>query len=193
MGPVLPCLGPAGRGACLTDGGMGLGLWNQHGQPLSASYKGGLPEVWEGLLFGHSVVSDSYDPMHCSPRGYSVHEVSQARTLEWAAISFSRDRTCVSCVDRWILYHWTTKEAPEKDGWEQIPQRLCNSRYAKGDFDLGKIKAMSFPRHLRVNRVHPQGLGPIQKGLNSMRKISRKNIRGNKPLKAANSCLCAGQ
>ena len=37
--------------------------------------------------------------------------------MEWAAIPFSRgsswprDRTCVSCFGRWILYHWATWEA----------------------------------------------------------------------------------
>ena len=29
------------------------------------------------------------DPMDCSPPGYSVHEISQARILEWVAISSS--------------------------------------------------------------------------------------------------------
>ena len=43
--------------------------------------------------------------------GSSVHWIFQARILEWVAISFSkgssqpRDRTRVSCVGRWILYH----------------------------------------------------------------------------------------
>ena len=42
--------------------------------------------------------------MDCSPPGSSVHGISQARTLEWVAISSSRgssrtrDRTCVSPV-----------------------------------------------------------------------------------------------
>ena len=42
--------------------------------------------------------------MDCSPPGSSVHEISQARTLEWRTISSSRrsswprDPTCVSCV-----------------------------------------------------------------------------------------------
>ena len=31
------------------------------------------------------------DPMDCSPPGSSVHGILQARTLEWAAIPFSRD------------------------------------------------------------------------------------------------------
>ena len=30
------------------------------------------------------------DPMDCSPAGSSVHGISQARILEWAAISLSR-------------------------------------------------------------------------------------------------------
>ena len=31
-----------------------------------------------------------WDPMDCSPPGSSVHEILQARILEWVAISFSR-------------------------------------------------------------------------------------------------------
>ena len=51
------------------------------------------------------------------PLGSSVHGIFQARILEWVAISFSRgssqprDQTCISCIDRWILYHCTTWEA----------------------------------------------------------------------------------
>ena len=30
------------------------------------------------------------DPVDCSPAGSSVHGISQARVLEWIAISFSR-------------------------------------------------------------------------------------------------------
>ena len=59
------------------------------------------------------------DPKDCSPPGFSVHEVSQARILEWVAISFSRgsfqprDRIAVSYLLHWqeILYHWATCEA----------------------------------------------------------------------------------
>ena len=60
------------------------------------------------------------DPMGsmCSPPSPSVHGISQARTLEWVAISFSRgsswlkDWACISCIGRWILHHWVTWEAP---------------------------------------------------------------------------------
>ena len=51
------------------------------------------------------------DPMNHSLPGSSVHGISQARILEWVAISFSRgssqprDWTHISYTDRWILYH----------------------------------------------------------------------------------------
>ena len=60
------------------------------------------------------------DSMDCSPPGSSVHGISQARTLEWVAIPFSRgsswlrDGTHISCISstgRWILYHQATREA----------------------------------------------------------------------------------
>ena len=50
-------------------------------------------------------------PTKTSPPGSSVHGISQARTLECVAISFSggssrpRDRSCVSSFGRRILYH----------------------------------------------------------------------------------------
>ena len=41
-------------------------------------------------VFSHSVMSDLCDPMDCSLPGSSVHEISQARIVEWIGISFSR-------------------------------------------------------------------------------------------------------
>ena len=40
----------------------------------------------------HSVMSDTCHPMDCSPPGSSVHEIFQARLLEWVAISYSKSR-----------------------------------------------------------------------------------------------------
>ena len=31
-----------------------------------------------------------FDPMDCSPPGCSFHDISQARILEWVAVSFSK-------------------------------------------------------------------------------------------------------
>ena len=71
----------------------------------------------EALSWGSVTVSTSHvhaqscpilgDPMDCSPPVSSIHGISQARILEWVAISFSRgssqprDRTffsCISCI-----------------------------------------------------------------------------------------------
>ena len=72
---------------------------------------------WWGW-FNCSVMSNSVRPMDCSPPGSSVHGILQAKILDWVAISFSRgssqpqDRTWVSCIGRWIRYHWATRESP---------------------------------------------------------------------------------
>ena len=63
------------------------------------------------------------DPMDYSPPGSrsSVYGISQTRILKWFAISFSKGSfwprnwthvSCVSCIGRWILYHWATWETP---------------------------------------------------------------------------------
>ena len=58
-----------------------------------------LNQLW---VLGCSVVSDSAGPMDCSPPSSSASGISQAKILEWVAISYSkassrpRDQTCVS-------------------------------------------------------------------------------------------------
>ena len=66
-----------------------------------------------------SVMSDSLWSMAYSPAGSSVHRISQARILEWVAISFSRgtsqprDRTHISCIS-FIADELFTSEPPGK-------------------------------------------------------------------------------
>ena len=61
-------------------------------------------------MLSREVVSD-WNSVDYSMPGSSVHGIFQARVLEWIAISSSkgssppRDRTWVSCIGRWILYH----------------------------------------------------------------------------------------
>ena len=70
-------------------------------------------------VHAHSTCPTLCDPIDCRPSGSSVHSISQARILEWAAIFFSRgsswarDQThiCVFHIDGQILYHWATWEA----------------------------------------------------------------------------------
>ena len=64
------------------------------------------------------------DPMNRGLPGSSVHEILQARILQWVAISFSRgssrlrDRTPVSCTAGWWFTVWTTREV--FDSYDQI-------------------------------------------------------------------------
>ena len=57
------------------------------------------------------------DPMDCSLPGSSVHEIFQARILEWVAISFSRgssrprDQTWVSHIAGRFFTIWAVREA----------------------------------------------------------------------------------
>ena len=75
--------------------------------------------IWISLitvLVSH--MSDSLQPHLCSPPGSSVHEILQARMLEWVAIPFSkgfywpRDQTCVSCITGGFFTIWIIKEGP---------------------------------------------------------------------------------
>ena len=57
--------------------------------------------------------------MDYRPLGSTVPGISQARILEWVAISSSRgssqprDQTRVSCIGRLILYYWATCKRPD--------------------------------------------------------------------------------
>ena len=62
------------------------------------------------------------DLMDCSPPDSTVHEILQARILEWIAMPSSRgsfwprDRTCtshISCIGKWLLYHQLHLGSPQ--------------------------------------------------------------------------------
>ena len=56
------------------------------------------------------------NPLDCSPPGSTVHGISQAGVLEWAAISSyrgssqPRDQTGVSCISSRFFTIWVTRE-----------------------------------------------------------------------------------
>ena len=76
-------------------------------------------------LLSLSHVLHFWDCMDCSPSYSSVHRNSQARILDWVffpssgdpdagvsyPLSWPRDQTCISCIVRQVLYHWTKREA----------------------------------------------------------------------------------
>ena len=65
-----------------------------------------------------SVISNSLQPHgQESPPGSPVHGIFQARTFPVRGTSWPRDQTWVSrvsCIVKWILYHWATWEGPQK-------------------------------------------------------------------------------
>ena len=86
------------------------------------------------------------NPMDCSPPGSSVHGISQARILEWVAISFSRgsslprDWTWVSCVaGRFFFFTiWTTRV----QGPSEIPSYSFSS-YPGFSIDLDPCRTFA--------------------------------------------------
>ena len=74
------------------------------------------------------------DPMDCSLPGSFVHGISQARILEWVAISFSRgssrprDRTYVSCVAGRLRLSHFKYSIPNSSisPWNRTAQSYCH-------------------------------------------------------------------
>ena len=60
-------------------------------------------------------------PTICDPIDYTIHEILQARILEWVAFPFSRassklrDWTQVSCIAGRFFISWATREAHGMD------------------------------------------------------------------------------
>ena len=93
-------------------------------------------EAWRAATHGvaksQTQLSDwtELNPVDWSPPGSSVHRFSQAKILEWVAISHSRGSSglmaqthisSISCLGRQILYHSAT--------WEALPDLQSNCEY----------------------------------------------------------------
>ena len=91
---------------------------------------GGLHDWWRKLRDVWGTLPSCMCPQLCpslcdlvdvSLPGSSVHGISQARILEWVAISFSRGSiqprdwthvSCISCIGRQVLYHLSHQGSP---------------------------------------------------------------------------------
>ena len=114
---------------------------------------------WPDLVLSHSVMSNSCNPMACSPPGSSVLGILQARTLEWVSIPFSRgsswprDQSQVSCIAGRFFTIRVTREAQISRGvcrysallsWEMSNESLFNCLRASS----GLASAPRSPPHL---------------------------------------------
>ena len=101
--------------------------------------------VWNPGVLSCSVCSTLCNPVDCSLPGSFVRGISQARILEWVAISYSkesscpRDRACVSYIGRRILYYWAT--------WEQQDWLI----WAKNDHTKNQGQENSLTKSCRVH------------------------------------------
>ena len=85
------------------------------------------------------------NPADYSPPGTFVHEIFQARILEWVAISFSRessqprDRTQVSCTTGRFFTNWATREVLE----EKKKKKQENTRKTSISASLTMLKSLT--------------------------------------------------
>ena len=92
------------------------------------------------------------DPVDCSPPGSSVHEILQARILEWVAIPFSkgsfqpRDWTQVSYIAGRFFTIWVTREA---DGIG--PRRAKSLRMPTAEISWEKSKCLLWVQGFVLN------------------------------------------
>ena len=112
----------------------------------------------------HSVVSNPLRTMDCNLPGSSVHEIFQARILEWVAIFSSRGSSwprdpacisCISCIGRRILYQLCHLESPgvtiqpsnstpqhitKRIENKCLPQNLCMNVHSSTIYNIYKVE-----------------------------------------------------
>ena len=106
--------------------------------------------------------------MDCSLPGSSIHEIFQARILEWVAISYSRrssqprDWTRVSCIVGRLFIVWATKEVHYK--WHFLFFSISNNLYRDiTDFNIlfylkPCFSSIQFSQSLVSDSLRPHGL-----------------------------------
>ena len=108
--------------------------------------------------------------MDCSSPVSSVHEISQARLLDWIAISFARassqcrDQTCVSCIWRQIFFFFNQKPPGKTPGNLWAPWVVSSLPEPPATFPGSRCgtppRADHVSTRLTVDRVHA-GLGQV--------------------------------
>ena len=132
-----------------------------------------------------SVVSNPCNPMDCNQLVSSVHEIAQARILEWVAISFSkgssqpRYQSCPSCIGRRILHHWVSRKLYTlafSSVQSPSPVQLCNPM----DCSMSGLPVNHQLPELAQTHVHQVGDAiqtshPLSFGYVLISKLSYKN------------------
>ena len=78
--------------------------------------------VWVFFFF-FNIYLFTYFWLRCARRARGIFPCSaQAQLLcsMWDPSSPTRDRTCIPCIGRQILNHWTTREVPQKSVFKDL-------------------------------------------------------------------------
>ena len=136
-----------------------------------------LPETQRAVCAGMLNHVRLCNPRDCSPPGSSVYGISWARILEQVAISFSRgssrpgDLTPISCIGRWVLYHWATWRL--FTGWPRVLTHiLCSSAWPGNSLPLRSSRLWDRPEQAYQHqqweaqgRLSPDGMGWVWQGV----------------------------
>ena len=136
-----------------------------------------LPETQRAVCAGMLNHVRLCNPRDCSPPGSSVYGISRARILEQVAISFSRgssrpgDLTPISCIGRWVLYHWATWRL--FTGWPRVLTHiLCSSAWPGNSLPLRSSRLWDRPEQAYQHqqweaqgRLSPDGMGWVWQGV----------------------------
>ena len=132
------------------------------------------------------------DRMDCNPPGSAVHGISQARTLEWVAISFSRGSSwprdwthisCVFCTGNHILYQLSHQKSPRQGpGLYEIHTFPNNCIHFNRKMQVGNYNWFSGGHFCRVRTENQTGLWTREQErrkdyFTKMSKLSLKNRR----------------
>ena len=104
-------------------------------------------------------------PTLCHPMDYTVHEILQARILEWVAVPFSRgssqprDWTQVSCIAGRFFTSWVTREAQRKikKSVKYIQHLLCAKYRRHWGISVSEIKTPSLTELNWFSQRHTSG------------------------------------
>ena len=93
------------------------------------------------------------DPKNCSLMGSSVHGISQARILEWVAISFSR-KTFLTQGLNYVAGEFFTTEPPGKPNHMAKESKLVFKKISDKCFRLGQLFLFSLSVFLLTLPLH---------------------------------------
>ena len=93
----------------------------------------------------------------------------------WHVESFwTRDQTCVPCIGRWILYHWTSREVPASTLLMPVFTQSVVYRWGPSEQLGGFIKNVEFTPELKIlagRNLHLQKIFKAHYNLNIIESI----------------------